>query len=496
VPQCLELDDEWNATKEDNRTTMLDAEYRSMRIVLEHMTDLDIVGGTLFIDGRMVAFTYGAAINYDTFDVCVEKADVNVEGSYAAINQAFVNHLPERFCLVNREEDLGVEGLRRAKLSYQPTLILEKFSVLERHPLAQPVPPCQKKKDEMEEQERIKAETRALWKEVFCDSEEFMDLYFGMKYRPELNVYHEEDGHVVSALQCLPYTMTYGHDEVEVAYVSGVSTREDLRNRGLMSNLLDEAHRRIYSTGAIFSLLIPAEPWLFGYYERFGYNTLFCESQAKVDVSRLQPDKLCTVSLADLSNFPDETDVFEYFSLRMRERDCCIQHSAADFRTVLADLKLFGGKLWIARLDGQITGVAVSEQREQTTHVFELLYDSIPVRDALLSAVVEASPVEVLYHEPCKTCVSQHRMGQLRVVNVLNALRHYVGLNPDVSMDLRIHGDKAIPENNGLYRLSHGRAERLSAVITDALPLKDMSNVELAAFLMEDREPYLSLMLN
>jgi predicted acetyltransferase len=87
-------------------------------------------------------------------------------------------------------------------------------------------------------------------------------------------------------------------------------------------------------------------------------------------------------------------------------------------------------------------------------------------------------------------------MGQLRVVNVLNALRHYVGLNPDVSMDLRIHGDKAIPENNGLYRLSHGRAERLSAVITDALPLKDMSNVELAAFLMEDREPYLSLMLN
>jgi predicted acetyltransferase len=511
VPLCFALDDAWNDTKVGGMTDMLKAEYRSMHYVLEHLEELGIIGGTLFVDGKLVAFTYGDAINQDTFDVCVEKADVYFEGSYAAINQSFVQHLPERFRYINREEDLGVEGLRRAKLSYQPMFILEKFSVHEKHPLEKVVPPCQQTADKNAAFEaRIKCQTRSLWKAVFGDTDEFMDLYFGQKYRHELNVFHEEDGHVVSALQCLPYTMTYGHDELEVSYVSGVCTREDLRNRGLMSNLLDEAHRHIFDMGAVFSFLIPAEPWLFGYYERFGYNTLFYESQAKIVSTMLKPDTSLGIAAVSESDSFDETAVSEYFALRMRERDCCIQHAAPDLHVVLADLFMGGGTLWVARqkpdpVSGtpesveseHIVGLAFAVQREETVHVFELLSDTDAVRDSLLSSILQSTDLDVLLHEPDKSTVSQHRVGQLRVINVLTALRHYAGLNPDVAMDIRVHGDKAIVENNGIYRVSHGRAERLPAqLLTDGLPLKDFSNLDLAAFLMQDMHPYLSLMLN
>lgn len=83
-----------------------------------------MLGGSIWLDGRMVAFTYGAPVTDDTLDVCVEKADRNIDGLFSAINQQFAAHLPEQFVYLNREEDMGLEGLRKAKLSYHPEILL------------------------------------------------------------------------------------------------------------------------------------------------------------------------------------------------------------------------------------------------------------------------------------------------------------------------------------------------------------------------------------
>lgn len=126
VPECLKLEEEWCRANNCDEQAALAAERRSMTFALNHMEELGLTGGVLRVNGKIAAFTYGAPINRQTWDVCVEKADTNIEGSYAMINYEYANHIEEQYIYVNREEDLGLEGLRKAKLSYQPTLLLEK----------------------------------------------------------------------------------------------------------------------------------------------------------------------------------------------------------------------------------------------------------------------------------------------------------------------------------------------------------------------------------
>ncbi len=127
IPECLKLEEIWCRANECCEERILSAERQSMTYALTHMEVLDVTGGVLFVDGRIVAFTYGSPINSDTWDICVEKADIEVEGSYAMINHEYVNHIGSQYVYVNREEDLGLEGLRKAKLSYHPYELLEKF---------------------------------------------------------------------------------------------------------------------------------------------------------------------------------------------------------------------------------------------------------------------------------------------------------------------------------------------------------------------------------
>jgi hypothetical protein len=129
---CLALDKSWiNKGLDLGHTDEEINERRTIKYVFDHWQELEAVGGTIYVDGRLVAFTYGAAINADTFDVCVEKADTAFEGSYAAINNEFVNHLPPQYLWINREEDLGIPGLRQAKTTYQPALKLHKYVLCE-----------------------------------------------------------------------------------------------------------------------------------------------------------------------------------------------------------------------------------------------------------------------------------------------------------------------------------------------------------------------------
>lgn len=133
IPQCLKLECTWyKANLEGNDAEELNYERRSMTYALNHYNELGLTGGVILVDKKVIAFTFGAPINHDTFGVHVEKADVNYEGAYTVMNQEFASRLPERYIYVNREEDLGIPGLRQAKLSYNPVILLEKNAAIKK----------------------------------------------------------------------------------------------------------------------------------------------------------------------------------------------------------------------------------------------------------------------------------------------------------------------------------------------------------------------------
>lgn len=127
IQECLQLEAEWCKVNHCDQQEGTGNERRALIYALHHFDELGLMGGILHADGKIVAFTFGMPINKETFGVHVEKADTNVDGAYAMINYEFANRIPEQYIYINREEDLGLEGLRRAKLSYQPETILEKY---------------------------------------------------------------------------------------------------------------------------------------------------------------------------------------------------------------------------------------------------------------------------------------------------------------------------------------------------------------------------------
>ena len=136
IQECLDLEAEWCKVNNCDQQEGTGNERRALIYALHNFEALGPTGGILHVNGKIVAFTFGMPINHETFGVHVEKADTSIEGAYAMINYEFANRIPEQYIYINREEDLGIEGLRKAKLSYQPATILEKYmACLKEHPM-------------------------------------------------------------------------------------------------------------------------------------------------------------------------------------------------------------------------------------------------------------------------------------------------------------------------------------------------------------------------
>ena len=111
---CMQLEREWRRAHEGH-TSELCAEQRAMQRAFDHFEELEMLGGCIYVGDKLVAFTFGSAVNEHTFDTHVEKADTDYAGAFTIINKLFAEHLPERFTLINREEDLGLDGLRTSR---------------------------------------------------------------------------------------------------------------------------------------------------------------------------------------------------------------------------------------------------------------------------------------------------------------------------------------------------------------------------------------------
>ena len=124
--ECLDMLKKWKAQNFATEDLEKHAEICVSEASLREREFLGRTGGLLRVDSQVVAFTVGEQIHPDTFCVHIEKAFADIQGAYSMINQQFLIHEAADCKYVNREDDVGDPGLRKAKLSYHPAFLEEK----------------------------------------------------------------------------------------------------------------------------------------------------------------------------------------------------------------------------------------------------------------------------------------------------------------------------------------------------------------------------------
>ena len=130
VELAFGMQENWCTWRDCEAEEVLDAENAAITNVLSHWEALDrLLGGAITVDGEMVAYTIGERFSDDTLLIHFEKGSPGYKGVYQAINQMFLENVRGEFEWVNREQDLNNEGLRKAKMSYNPVGFVKKYTV-------------------------------------------------------------------------------------------------------------------------------------------------------------------------------------------------------------------------------------------------------------------------------------------------------------------------------------------------------------------------------
>ena len=129
IPECKTVAKKWCEIKNCEKVGILSHEQNAITTLLDNFEPLKVRGGAILVDGKVEAFTVGEELNKQTAVIHVEKANIAINGIYAAINQMFAEKQLSEYEYINREEDLNLAGLRKAKKSYHPCRLVEKYII-------------------------------------------------------------------------------------------------------------------------------------------------------------------------------------------------------------------------------------------------------------------------------------------------------------------------------------------------------------------------------
>ncbi|MCP3893818.1 MAG: GNAT family N-acetyltransferase [Bacteroides sp.] len=331
---------------------------------------------------------------------------------------------------------------------------------------------------------------KALWKQCFTDSADFVDLYFDLRYNNEVNIALESGKDVIAALQLLPYPMTFCGKLIQTAYISGACTHPDYRNKGVMRELLSQAFGRMIQTKSLISTLIPAESWLYDYYAHAGYAAVFHYAQKELSAQKLPTT--ASVQVSHTNQY--EEDIYQYLNKKMEERSCCIQHTETDFRVILADLARTQDSVYVAKQEGAIVGIAVGYKWEQAVYVKELLTESEEISNELLHQIGQISGQDqIKLTLPPTPADEAQRSGMARIIDAKSVLQLYAAAYPEQEMSIELV-DEQLSANNGYYYVCNGKCMYSEERIPETHIRLNIG--ELSERILAPLQPYMSLMLD
>lgn len=252
-------------------------EQAALEKVFTHYADLEMEGLILEEHGEILGFTMASQMYPDTFDVHFEKARGDIDGAYTTINCEFANYIRRKYPHIkylDREEDLGIPGLRKAKMSYYPHHLVKKYKAYPRRMSFHFGEPT----------ECMLPQLRTLWKEAFGDNDDFLDKFYETafdKSRCRVAFIDETVSRTEGNNDMLPssekiaaalYWFDCMVDTQRVAYIYAVATAKAYRGNGACHILLENTHNHLKSLGYSSTVLVPGNETLIQLYEGCEYE--------------------------------------------------------------------------------------------------------------------------------------------------------------------------------------------------------------------------------
>ena len=272
-----------------------------------------------------------------------------------------------------------------------------------------------------------------LWKISFGDPDEFIQLYFDRVYQDENTFVINQNGRIVSALQILPFEMTYCGTTIPVGYICGVCTLPSEQGKGFMKQLmfmaLEEMHKRDYA----LAILIPASSWLFDYYRRFDFANAFDYSIEEISrnnppanqpnnqlnnpTKRLSMNPVSGLRILSLENLSPDT-VYAYFRKKQCERSMSVLHSACQFETICLDWTLGKGEIWMAFTNERPVGLAFTMfSTNESLTIREIMVENEATKNALVQAILDHYQLPTAKLRLPPTLPNSIPYGMARVIN-------------------------------------------------------------------------------
>lgn len=171
---------------------------------------------------------------------------------------------------------------------------------------------------------------RQMWKTCFNDTDEFLDIIFTYKYKNENTLIYFEGEKAVASLQMFPHTINFYKQQIPFSYLAGLCTLPEYRKRGYMSQLIYKAHQTMRERNIPLAILIPAEAWLYKFYEAYEYEQVFEKDNNLIPLKEILD-----------TNINIDSAYLEFDKL-FRFRDFCIQKNKNDFKAISEEYKLDG----------------------------------------------------------------------------------------------------------------------------------------------------------
>lgn len=247
---------------------------------------------------------------------------------------------------------------------------------------------------------------KKLWKDVFGDSDEFLNLYFSEKFQREQCLVCIEEEQVCASLQMLPYTLKLKDVSYPAYYIFAVMTAPSERNKGYMRQLLEFALDDLKQKKVPLVFLIPQEPYLFSVYAKFGFQKAFLTNKKELKLPQLQ------------TNYfePDVVTAYEFYLKYYKNKNLVLQ-SYPQFDFIYKTIRMEGGNILAVEDNNLIAGLCLCVNTENEVRALEFLSPDDITAKRLLSAIRSKYSTQTAIVSRYRNNATGHHLGMCVILD-------------------------------------------------------------------------------